>query len=115
MRHMYQTLLYSFFAFWFIGVLIPLNHEDWVALRIRIPQWISRIFFIKKYKSVPIPAFIWQALTFLMLILNTIIIIFKPNVFSIVVEIFKFMIVFIPLPFFLYYIIVYDRKRNQIK
>jgi len=112
MKQMYETLLSGFFNLWIIGVLGALGNQKSQDPFIKIPTWVSRVFFIKKYRRVPIQFLIWQILNLMMLIINIIAIRFMPSIVPIIYTVFIGMMLFGCILVGIYNYISH-RKRNK--
>ena len=112
MRHMYQTLLSGFLRFWVTGVIIAIGYSSRKTLMVNLPIWVSRLLFVRRYRSIPIPVLMWQVLTFSMLIVNAIIIIIKPNIFPVVYTVFVYGTFFLPVPLFLHSSLQEEKKHK---
>lgn len=88
MNDIYKSLLSTFLKLWVMGVFGALCNQESQDPFIKIPTWVSRVFFIKKYRRVPIQFLIWQILNFMMLIVNIIVIKFIPSIVPIIFTVF---------------------------
>jgi len=112
MIQIYKPLLLNFLRLWALGAMGALGNQKSQDPFIKIPTWVSRVFFIKKYRRVPIQFLIWQILNLMMLIINIIAIRFMPSIVPIIYTVFIGMMLFGCILVGIYNYISH-RKRNK--
>ena len=115
MIQIYKPLLLNFLRLWVMGVLGALCNQESVDSFIKIPVWVSRIFFIKRYRKVPVPFLIWQILNFTLLIINIFIVTFIPSIFSVSYKVHIYSVLFLPMSLGIYYEIAHKKRQKRKK